>query len=216
MRRGKGILVSDFDSTVTRHDFYELVRQRWPLPPADDPWEKYLAGTLTHFEALAEIFSRIRADEEELLRLAEAMEVFPDFPASVRALQAAGWEVVIASAGCRWYIDRLLRQAGVRVTVHGNPGTFDPAHGLQMELPPRDEFFSPETGVNKQAVVRDALRRAGTVAFAGDGRPDFEPSLLVPAERRFARSWLAEALAARGHKFLPLTNWTALREALAC
>jgi 2-hydroxy-3-keto-5-methylthiopentenyl-1-phosphate phosphatase len=216
MRSGKGILVTDFDSTVTHHDFYELVRKRWPVPPGDDPWEKYVAGTLTHFEALAEIFSRIRGSVEELHLLADGMEVFSDFAATVRSLQAAGWEVVIASAGCRWYIDYLLEKAGVRVTVHSNPGTFDPASGLRMDLPARGEFFSPETGVNKQAIVRDALRRAEIVAFAGDGRPDFEPSLLVPPERRFARGWLAEALGARGENFLPLKNWTTLREALAC
>ncbi len=211
-----GILVTDFDSTVTRHDFYELVRRRWPLPPGDDPWEKYVAGTLTHFEALAEIFSRIRASRKELLALVDAMEVFPDFAETVRALQAAGWEVVIASAGCRWYIDHLLAGQDVKVTVFSNPGTFSPASGLTMQLPERGDFFSPETGVNKQAIVRDALRRSALVAFAGDGRPDFEPSLLVPVERRFARGWLAGALTARGEKFHPLNNWSGIRESLPC
>jgi 2-hydroxy-3-keto-5-methylthiopentenyl-1-phosphate phosphatase len=216
MSGAKGILVTDFDSTVTRHDFYELVRRRWPVPPGDDPWEKYVAGTLTHFEALAEIFSRVRASEKELLGVADAMEVFPDFASTVRALQAGGWEVIVASAGCRWYIDYLLARQGVEVTVYSNPGTFNPARGLLMHLPEHGEFFSPETGVNKQAIVRDALRRAKTVAFAGDGRPDFEPSLLVPPDRRFARGWLAEALTSRGEKFHPLKNWTTLREALGC
>lgn len=211
-----GILVTDFDSTVTRHDFYELVRRRWPVPPGDDPWEKYVAGTLTHFEALAEIFSRIRTAEKELLELADAMEVFPDFASTVHALQAGGWEVVVASAGCRWYIDHLLARQGVELTVYSNPGTFDPAHGLRMHLPPPGEFFSPETGVNKQAIVREALRRSDLIAFAGDGRPDFEPSLLVPAERRFARGWLAEALDDRGKKYCPLENWTTIRETLGC
>jgi hypothetical protein len=52
-----GILISDFDSTLTRYDFFDLVRKRWPTSPDDDPWEKYVAGKVTHFQALAEIFA---------------------------------------------------------------------------------------------------------------------------------------------------------------
>lgn len=66
-----------------------------------------------------------------------------------------------------------------------------------MEFPAPGGFFSQEAGVNKQAIVHDALRRSNLVAFAGDGRPDLAPALLIPAERRFARDWLAGALDAR-------------------
>jgi Iron-containing alcohol dehydrogenase len=48
------ILISDFDGTVTRYDFFERVRKRWPFSPQDDPWEKFVAGKITHFQALAE------------------------------------------------------------------------------------------------------------------------------------------------------------------
>lgn len=56
----QGVLVTDFDGTVTRRDFFEIVRARWPAPPGDDPWELYLAGKLTHFGALQRIFARDR------------------------------------------------------------------------------------------------------------------------------------------------------------
>jgi 2-hydroxy-3-keto-5-methylthiopentenyl-1-phosphate phosphatase len=59
-------LISDFDGTVTRYDFFERVRKRWPFPPEDDPWEKFVAGQITHFQALAEIFGRIRTSEADL------------------------------------------------------------------------------------------------------------------------------------------------------
>ena len=48
------ILISDFDGTVTRYDFFDRVRKRWPFPPQDDPWEKFVTGEITHFQALAE------------------------------------------------------------------------------------------------------------------------------------------------------------------
>jgi 2,3-diketo-5-methylthio-1-phosphopentane phosphatase len=216
MRGKRGILVSDFDSTVTRHDFYNLVRARWPIPAGEDPWEQYVAGSITHFEALAQIFARIRASEAELRALADAMELDPAFAPTVRALQETGWEVLIASAGCAWYIDHLLAGTGVTVKVYSNPGTFDPSTGLRMTLPIDSPFLDPSTGVDKLAITRDALRRCDFVAFAGDGRPDLAPSLLVPAERRFARGWLAGALAEKGESFMPFDSWTEIGRTLLC
>jgi 2-hydroxy-3-keto-5-methylthiopentenyl-1-phosphate phosphatase len=208
------ILVSDFDSTATRYDFFDLVRQRWPFSPEDDPWEKFVAGQITHFEALAEIFIGIRTSEESLLELVDSMELDPSLAGSVRALQDRGWEVVIASAGCDWYIQRLLKKAGVSVSVHANPGTFDPERGLQMSLPEHSAFFSATTGVNKVEIVKEALNRADRVAFAGDGRPDLKPALLVKPQLRFARGWLAEALSERGEGFHPFERWSQIADHL--
>jgi 2-hydroxy-3-keto-5-methylthiopentenyl-1-phosphate phosphatase len=209
-----GILISDFDGTVTRYDFFDRVRQRWPFPPQDDPWEKFVAGEITHFQALAEIFGSIRTTEADLLKLADSMELDASFAKSARALQESGWEIVIASAGCRWYIDYLLKKAGVSVSVYANPGVFDPERGLLMSLPERTPFFSPTKGVNKAAIVQDALKRSDLVAFAGDGRPDLRPAILVRPELRFARGWLAEALSERGEIFHPFECWSEIADRL--
>jgi len=203
-----GILVSDFDGTMTRHDFYDLVRKQWPPRQGDDPWEQYVAGRVTHFQALAEIFARIRTDEATLGGLVERMELDPALPGVIAQLRDKGWTVEVASAGCEWYLLRLLRAAGLALPVHANPGAFAPATGLAMSLPAPSPFFSPSTGIDKSGVVRDALRRNANVAFAGDGRPDLEPSLLVPPGRRFARGWLAGELRRLRERFIPFTNWT--------
>ena len=210
------ILVSDFDSTMTRYDFYDLVRKRWPVPPEDDPWKKYLAGTISHFDALAEIFRRIRGTEPELLQLADTMEIDADLALSLAHLREHGWEVAVASAGCSWYINHLLAKAGAEVTVHANPGTFDSAKGLCMTLPENSLFFSPSTGVDKLGIVRDALQRAERVAFAGDGPPDLDSALAVPPEYRFARGWLADDLAQRGEGFHPFDRWADIARILTC
>jgi 2-hydroxy-3-keto-5-methylthiopentenyl-1-phosphate phosphatase len=208
------ILISDFDGTLTRYDFFDLVRKRWPFAPEDDPWEKFVEGQITHFQALAEIFARIRTTEADLLGLADSMELDPSFAKSARELQHRHWEIVIASAGCGWYIQFLLKKAGVTVSFHANPGVFDPKRGLQMFLPEGSCFFSPTTGVNKVEVVRDALSRSDRVAFAGDGRPDLEPALLVKPELRFARGWLAEAFRERGEKFHLFERWSQIADQL--
>jgi len=208
------ILISDFDGTVTRYDFFDMVRKRWPFPPQDDPWEKFVTGEITHFEALAEIFACIRTTEADLLELADSTELDDSFGKSARVLQDSGWEIVIASGGCDWYIKYLLKKAGVSISVHANPGTFDPEQGLEMSLPERSPFFSLTKGVNKVAIVRDALSRSHRVAFAGDGRPDLKSALLVQPQLRFARGWLAEALNERGEGFHPFERWSQIADQL--
>lgn len=208
------VLVSDFDGTMTAHDFYSLAVARLLTPSDLGPWQDYLAGRLTHFAALQAIFSRLRAPLDEVLAVVHAMGLDPGLPDAVARLRQAGWEIVVASAGCDWYIRRLLDAAGVALTVHANPGHYPPGGPLIMDAPPPSAFTCPETGVDKAAVVRDALARAGTVAFAGDGFADLPASLLVAPDRRFARGDLAGALAERGEDFRPFACWSAVAEAL--
>lgn len=202
------ILVTDFDGTITRHDFFTRVVETLLTPDDLAPWHLYTAGEITHFEALRRIFARIRADETELDAVLASMDIDPDLRNGFARLDDAGWEVIVVSNGCGWYIDRLLRAAGVAATVLTNPGSFDPERGLIMELPTSSPFFSPETGIDKRAVVAEHLGRGDVVAFAGDGRPDVAPALLVPPERRFARAWLAEHLEATGHRFRAFDRWS--------
>ena len=55
------VLVSDFDGTMTGHDFYKLVIESLLPPDTPDYWAMYRAGTITHFEALRRYFAAIRA-----------------------------------------------------------------------------------------------------------------------------------------------------------
>jgi 2,3-diketo-5-methylthio-1-phosphopentane phosphatase len=202
----KNILISDFDGTMTRYDFYDLVCREFP-DIAGGFWPQYERGEITHFEALRCIFAGIRAPESKLLSIIEGMQIDPQLSKAVRELAVHGWDVAVASAGCDWYIKRLLAAQGVVITVHANPGDFFPDQGLVMRLPPMSPFFSAELGVNKVAVVREALKNFDRVAFAGDGRPDLAPALLVPARRRFAKSWLAKKLHEIGEDFQPFDHW---------
>ena len=200
--------MSDFDGTMTQRDFYDLVRLRWPVPPNDDPWDHYVAGHITHFQALADIFARIRTDEPALLELVGRMGLDPALPAAVGRLRLRGWEVVVASAGCEWYIRHLLAGAGLVLEVHANPGRFVPGRGLQMEMPAGSPFLSPTLGVDKARIVRRHLEQGRTVAFAGDGFPDEEAALLVPGNLRFARNDLADVLSQKGEMFRAFDDWS--------
>ncbi len=209
------VLVSDFDGTITRHDFYQLVAREYMPPEAPDYFARYAAGEMTHFEAMAAIFAFAPEEDGRLADLLRRVEPDPDLRAGAECLERGGWDLVVVSAGSSWYIERILDAAGVHATVHANPGRIQQGRGLALGLPRDSPFFCPEVGIDKAAVVRDALRRYERVAFAGDGPPDVKPALLVDPALRFARGYLARELAARGEAFRRYGRWFEIVEHLA-
>lgn len=208
------ILVSDFDGTMTRHDFFTCAVKNLLSPKDFEPWDAYTRQEITHFEALQRIFQRIRASMPEMERVLAAMELDPCAEIAVRRLHESGWGVTVVSNGCQWYIDRFFRQHNLHLELHTNPGEYSPELGLQMRLPTKSPFFSPQFGISKSSVVRHAQRTYSTVAFAGDGRPDLEPALMVQPEHRFARQWLASELTSRGESFQEFSTWSEISERL--
>jgi 2-hydroxy-3-keto-5-methylthiopentenyl-1-phosphate phosphatase len=210
------IFVSDYDGTITDKDFYSLLADRYIPADAPDYFAQYREGRITHFEAMAAYFAFAPTEEHRLEELLQASQVDPDLAASAALLERAGWELWVVSAGSSWYVERVLRRAGVPAPVYSNPGRLENGRGLVLEkLDPSSPYHSPSVGVDKSAVVRHALNIAETVAFAGDGPPDLEPALLVPPNLRFARGFLAEALRERGEAFRPFSRWSEIARELA-
>ena len=210
----RSTLVSDFDGTMTRRDFFKLAIGHLLPPDVPDFWSEYRAGRITHFEALRRYFAEIRASEAEVLAVVDQMELDPCLPQVLAALRQAGWRVIVTSAGCDWYIRRLLAKAGVELEVYSNPGRFVPGRGLQMEMPLGSPFLSPSLGIDKAQVVRRHLQQGRTVAFAGDGFPDEEAALLVPGSLRFARGDLADVLKHKGEPYQGFETWSQIAERL--
>lgn len=210
----RSVLVTDFDGTLTAQDYYKLVRQRLVPPDTPDYWAAYRAGRMTHFDALRAYFDAATPDDAAHIALVEEMGIDTMLAEGVALLDAAGWRVVVVSYGCTWYIDRLLRAAGVDLEVHANPGALEGGR-LVMRRPVNTPFPSEDNGISKAAVIRSHQAEGRAVAFAGDGPADVEPALLVPPAVRFARADLADALAARGEAFRPFVRWSDIARELA-
>ncbi|MBP3956993.1 HAD-IB family phosphatase [Gemmata sp. G18] len=208
------VFVSDFDGTMTRHDFYKLAVESLMPPGTPNYWAEYRAGTITHFEALRRYFASIRMSEAEVLAVVDGMELDPQLPAAVEDLGRAGWSVVVASAGCAWYIHRLLAAAGVSIEVNANPGRFETGAGLLMQMPTDSPYLSQTLGVDKAGVVRRHLGAGRTVAFAGDGFADADAARLVADELRFARADLAQVMTQEGRPFHPFETWSDIARVL--
>lgn len=201
----RGILITDFDGTITSCDYFELVRRRWPLTP--DPWDQTLAGHLPMVEAIRRIFAGARGTAEEFLALSDQTGVGPEIGEAFAALMSAGWQVVVASAGCDYYIRHILGRVGATPQIFAHPGTYVEGQGLRMDSLDDTPFAHPHFGLNKSSVTRHFMATGLPVAYAGDGSPDLEPILMLPPERRFATGWLAEQLAQRGEKFHRFQRW---------
>ncbi len=209
------ILVTDFDGTFTRRDFFDLILERHDPPGARALWDRFLAGGMTPFAGIAGVLGSLRADEAGALALVDAMDPPPGAAAAARALQDAGWEIVVASAGCRWYIERTLAGLGLEFAIHANPGWFAPDRGVVMEPDPGSPYFDAALGIDKEAVVRAALARDAVVAFAGDSpRTDGPAALLVDPALRFATGPLARRFAADGVPHHRFRAWTEIAERL--
>jgi len=202
------VFVTDFDGTMTKYDFYAMVEKELLPPDVPDFWREYRAGRITHFEGLRNYFAAIRADEPTVLELVARMELDSQLAQSVAELRKAGWEIVIASAGCAWYIQQHLAWANVQLELHANPGRFISGRGLLMELPQNSPFFSHTHGIDKAAIVRHFLDTGRNVAFAGDGLPDVDAARLVSSDFRFARGDLAEVLTASQIPFQRFDTWS--------
>lgn len=202
----QGILISDFDGTMTRKDFFRAAIETVPKATAQW-WLRYERGEVSHFDALANIFDALRCSNEEMEDIIEQMQFEPGIREACENLSQANWRVIVVSAGCGWYVEKILGDAQLKLEVYSNPGVFREGEGLKMSRSELSPFYHVETGIDKAAVVRKALCETPHVAFAGDGRPDLAPALLVSDELRFARGWLAEELERRYESFVPFAQW---------
>jgi 2-hydroxy-3-keto-5-methylthiopentenyl-1-phosphate phosphatase len=206
------ILVTDFDGTITSEDFYQLTIDHLLPRGVPNHWLDYRSGAITHFEALRRYFAEIRKTEREVLAQVAHMNPEPMLPRLLDELADAGWRVVVVSAGCDWYIRKLLAPVIDRLEIHANTGEFVPGRGLLMRRPDATPFPSENLGVDKAAVVRHHLQRGAVVAFAGDGYPDADAARLVPANLRFAKDDLAEVMREERLEYRRFDRWREVAE----
>lgn len=206
---GPRVFVSDFDGTMTGVDFFDVVLNHVPPDAMPDFWGQCVAGEITHVEALSSIFQHATHDERELRSWLPETRLDPDTCKAYEILQQKGWDLVVVSAGCQWYIMELLSALPSQVKVVANPGEVAQDRGLWMGWPAADvPWYSAHFGIEKAALIRVLQQSGKQVAFAGDGRPDLTAAREVPAEFRFARTWLAEQLTAQNLGFLPFERWS--------
>lgn len=193
--------VTDFDGTITDDDFFVYVKEAFLDDTALAPWNRYLAGEITHFDALKQMFGSIRVNEEELINLIKKVNVDKWVIPTFEMLHKAQIPIYIASAGCDYYIKLLIGHEIEKygVTLVTNRSSYSQLSGLMIERLPKDSpFYNEEIGISKAGIVNHLLQGGKRVVFAGDGPPDFEPAKL--ADTVFAKKILLEKCEKEGLK----------------
>jgi 2,3-diketo-5-methylthio-1-phosphopentane phosphatase len=168
-----GVLVLDFDGTVTTADVGDEVCARFAPPEwraIDDQWVR---NELSLPEAQRRMWALARATREQAVEFArgDAGRLRPGLSALLDAAAAAEVEPWLASGGFDFYVEPLLGEAlGRFARRYYNGARFD-GDRIAVEFPHR-ELSCGKCAVCKGRVC-DLARAAGRrVLFVGDGYSD--------------------------------------------
>lgn len=104
----KPIIFCDFDGTITLDDTTDAILEKFADPAWREAEERWVAGKIGSRECLREQMSLIRASEEDLGRLVDAIPIDPHFPEFAEECVGRGFPFHILSDGFDWVIQRTL------------------------------------------------------------------------------------------------------------
>lgn len=188
----KAVLISDFDGTISGEDFFGMVIERLLTKEDIKPWDDYVAGKITHFEALSRIFAKVAIAQEELDAFIQSIKIDEKFPGALKLCARLGVPVYICSAGMDYYIYKRIPGyiEKYNISVISNKAEYSPETGFKLKaLPEGNPYYGKEAGIAKEAVVEDFKRRGYFTVYAGDGRPDIKAA--KSADAVFAKGILA-------------------------
>ncbi len=168
-----GVLVLDFDGTVTTVDVGDAVCERFAPPEWRDIDQQWVRHEISLPEAQRRMWALARATREEAVAFldGEAGRLRPGLHSLLDGAAARGVEVWLASGGFDFYIEALLGDALPRFARRFyNRARFD-GDRITVEFP-HGELACGCCAVCKGRVCDLARAAGGPVAFAGDGHSD--------------------------------------------
>jgi len=189
------VFVTDFDGTITEDDFFLYIKENVPgfKDLVDAPWQNYLDGKITHFNAITQMYATLRISESELISIVNKVNIDEWAVPTFKLLHEAQIPIYIASAGFNYYINILIGNEIEKfgATLVTNSSTYSQADGFILKRPPADSLFYDEgTGISKRRIVKHLQQSGKHVIFAGDGPPDYEPAQI--ADEVFAKKMLLD------------------------
>jgi 2,3-diketo-5-methylthio-1-phosphopentane phosphatase len=207
-----GSVLVDFDGTACLHDVAEHLLMAFGDPSWEELDRAWLAGELDGREALLEQAAMLRGSTEELLDYALShCPIDPTFGPFVEWCRSLGVHVWLVSDGFGFYIEPLLRTAGVEgLEIVTN--TWRDGDGTTRLLFEHGRPGCRWCGTCKMTAVGAARARSGPVAFVGEGGSDRYGARA--ADLVFAKDVLPAMCEADGVPYLRWTDFEDVRHAL--
>lgn len=203
-------LVSDFDGTISDDDFFNYIARAYFDEKALSPWREYLSGNKKHFDALAEMFAKVRVSVSDLNKLIDSIKLDTKFIKLAEFCSIQNIPVYICSAGSDYYIRRCLKNAIERlnITIISNSGAYSPKTGLIIS--PNQQYYDEQVGVSKIKIVQKLQQQGYFVIYCGDGLPDIEAA--KQADKVFARKELLRICQQQKIKVSELDNFLTVQK----
>ncbi len=201
----KWAFVSDFDGTISKKDFYQLVMEKY-FPEGQKLFKQWKDGFIKDIEFLAKVFSSINQDEEQIIEEILSIEIDEYVPTFIREVQRHGGNFYVLSAGTDYYIKHILRKHDVEnVVIFSNEGEFREKN-VFMNIDQNDWKYSERYGIDKSKVIQKLKGKYETVHFIGDSEPDSHPAAF--ADLTFAIGPLQRLLKEKGISFVPVQDFS--------
>lgn len=191
--KNKFVLVSDFDGTISKKDFFRYAIENIISKENMKPWQDYKDGKITHVEALNRIFQSIKLPQEEFDAFIDTIEVEEYFIPTIELCKTNKIDVYVVSAGADYYISRILKNLNISddVTLITNPSKYTQKFGLELfPVDKSSEFYDKNLGISKKYFVEKLQKQGYSVLFAGDGIPDIDAASV--ADIVFAKDCLID------------------------
>lgn len=199
MRRERPVLFFDFDNTLTEGDVLDALIEAYSPNEAWREWEEAWAqGQIPARECLRLQIENLRVSREALFEHLAGVRVDPAFAGIAAWARRHDAPLTIVSDSFQPLIEHVLRCNGIDgIAILANELEF----GDGDRLIPRFPFHDPAIARSANAKARHLAPYRGRrpIVFAGDGHSDLDAALA--ADVVFAKSALAEDLAARGVRF---------------
>jgi len=170
----KTLVQCDFDGTVTEGDVSHALLDTY----AGD-WRKHLIdyeeGRISVGRFNSEVFGRVKANRESLLKVAKRnVKIRPGFKEMVACCHRKGFRLVIVSNGLGFYIEEILKDIGVSgVDVLAARTEFYPGSLRVHYIGPEGTYLDSSF---KEAYVNLFLSQGYRVIYTGNGDSDFSPA----------------------------------------
>ncbi|MCR4663519.1 MAG: MtnX-like HAD-IB family phosphatase [Endomicrobiaceae bacterium] len=193
--KNKIVLISDFDGTISKKDFFYMVIDTLLKDKKDAlaPWHDYLDGKIKHIDALTGIFSQIHLTQQQLDDFISTIEVDSFFYDTAKYCMEEKIPFYICSAGTNYYIKKRISDSlqKYNIILISNDATYSQQEGMKLVAPADDSpYYNSNTGISKEKIVKKLKDDGFFAIYAGDGKPDLKASRI--ADVVFAKDMLLE------------------------
>ncbi len=211
------LIMSDFDGTITLKDTGWVVFDALELKEAWD-WEyRWRDREISSMECLTGQWSLVDLSPDEMLALVDTIALDERFPEFVARAREAGAEVVVASDGLSFYLDRMLQRLGFDIceddpqpgvsrdciTRFVNKATLTD-EGVKIEFPHCNDACG-QCGNCKQRHLSRLRLQYERAIYIGDGYSDRCPAMT--SDIVFAKSHLAKIFDEKEMSYVPFDSF---------